>query len=381
MELEDAVDSVFAEANEGRGRRTGHRHWAIFCAEMGWELRLINPEHLLGARKWKAIMAAERKLLLFMQWLDRSYAVQTIYKYVGDVKALQVVYNGLPFASMDISFMRLPLLFKAIKKAKPPTQKEKTPWEYQLFDQQRRGQGVRSGLGIFKASTYRRTVFSPFMKETVMCVQALAFEQLLRLSELVRTSKATNADTFPLTWEDIKFEAADGSVITWRENGTIQGTPVMAVLRVPPNKKQRVGTGVLKCPFPQGWEVGSSPNAAGPMLWRYANRYPVARTMAGVTPLFRNADPQTGNVAGRLTQTKFSATFRQLCHEASPQIDAKVFGIHCYRVGGMNRLMDLGATVPQICALGRWKSDCWTVYARRHRDTLWELTERMFRSG
>ena len=342
---------------------------------MAWDLTLVDPDKLIGVGRWREIMAAEKKLLLFMKWLDRSYAAQTIYKYVADVKALQTTYNGLPLASMEVTFRRLPLLFKSIKKAKPPAENEKTPWEKELFDRQRKGQGEGAAMGVYTASVHRRATFTPFMKETAMCVQGLAFEQLLRLSELVRTQKATNAETFPLTWADLTFQDSTGAEIRWQQSGRVQGQPAMAVIRMVPDKMHRVGSGVLRCPFPEGWESGAAPNAAGPMLWRYANRYPVCRSMAGVTPLFRAKDPVAGQPVDRLSQTQFKAVFRELCRKASPEIQYQDFGIHCYRVGGMNRLMDMGATVPQICALGRWESDCWKVYARRHRASLWTLSE------
>ena len=157
---------------------------------------------------------------------------------------------------MEVTFRRLPLLFKSIKKAKPPAENEKTPWEKELFDRQRKGQGEGAAMGVYTASVHRRATFTPFMKETAMCVQGLAFEQLLRLSELVRTQKATNAETFPLTWADLTFQDSTGAEIRWQQSGRVQGQPAMAVIRMVPDKMHRVGSGVLRCPFPEGWESG-----------------------------------------------------------------------------------------------------------------------------
>ena len=52
-------------------------------------------------------------------------------------------------------------------------------------------------------------------------------------------------------------------------------------------------------------------------------------------------------------------------------------GLHAYRVGGTNRLIDIGASAPQVCAAGRWLGDCWVLYARRQRAVLDELTLKM----
>ena len=111
-------------------------------------------------------------------------------------------------------------------------------------------------------------------------------------------------------------------------------------------------------------------------MYRYMCRYPVSRTQAARTPLFRDTRAGMGQFQ-RVTQSKFRSVFKKLCRAALPEIQFSGFGIHAYRVGGMNRLMDLGATAPQICALGRWESDCWLLYARRHRSVLVELTGRM----
>ena len=71
----------------------------------------------------------------------------------------------------------------------------------------------------------------------------------------------------------------------------------------------------------------------------------------------------------------YTRVFHELCRKADIQYSQ--YGIHCFRVGGMNRLMDLGATAPQICAMGRWQGDCWQLYARRERSRLEGLTLEM----
>ena len=79
----------------------------------------------------------------------------------------------------------------------------------------------------------------------------------------------------------------------------------------------------------------------------------------------------------RITHTIFRRVFKELCKGAVPPLNADEYGLHCFRVGGMNLLMDLGASAPQICALGRWSTDCWQLYARRQRKELMRLTEQM----
>jgi hypothetical protein len=348
---------------------------------MRWSLRLLDEAQVLDQPvkvRLQAILEAERRLLLFSRWLARSYVSSTVFKYVSDVKALQRSYNGVPLAALGVAFHRLPILFRAMRREAPGgTREEKAPWEVGMFEQQREGQGAGSSCGLFADSGKGRAKATAFEKATVDCVQALAFEQLLRLSELVRTGVATNAETYPLTWGDVEFLGAGGHILPWSEQGEPLGCPVLLVLRMPPSKKDRIGTGELRCPFPEGWQEGAALNAAGPKLWRYARRYPVARNKAAVTPLFREKEGKKGAPVSRLSKSRFTRAFNVLCREASPPIVYSQFGIHCFRVGGMNRLMDLGATAPQICALGRWSSDCWQLYARRQRKQLVNLTARM----
>ena len=163
----------------------------------------------------------------------------------------------------------------------------------------------------------------------------------------------------------------------WDMDGRPVGSPKEMRARMVPSKTDPGGfKEPVVSPFPTDWIYGASPLAAGPALFRYMTRFPVARSDAASTPLFRDTRAGVGRRV-RVTQSKFRSIFKKLCRMAQPEIQFSGFGIHAFRVGGMNRLMDLGATAPQICALGRWESDCWLLYARRHRSVLVELTERM----
>ena len=151
------------------------------------------------------------------------------------------------------------------------------------------------------------------------------------------------------------------------------------VMRMPPSKKDPSGTkyGELHSLFVEEWESVTVAASCAPVMVRYMSRFAVARGDAATTPLFRLTENAAGSRGQRMTQGRFKTVFNQLCRSADPVIQYKDFGVHCFRVGGMNRLSDLGASVPQICALGRWSSDCWQVYGRRHRDALVLLSSRM----
>jgi hypothetical protein len=341
---------------------------------MHWQVALFDRSSWTS---WEApladILAAERRLLLFARWLARDYVSSTVIKYVGDVKKAQRFLLGMPLESLRVSFHRLPILFKALKKQSPGKKRDKVPWEVDLFERVFRGQPRSAAVGDFGQGK------AAFEKATVLLMMMWAFEQLFRMSELAPNPLQTAARD-PYMWADIRFMDEWGSDLGWDDAGRPVGEPHVMITRMVPSKTDPGGSKEpVRSPFPVGWRYGEAPVAAGPALYRYMCRYPVLRAAAGHAPLFRLA------VSGlqsrdRVTQAKFRSVFWSLCRAAMPEVQYhwySQFGIHAFRVGGMNRLMDLGATAPQICALGRWEGDCWLLYARRHRSVSVELTGRM----
>jgi hypothetical protein len=293
----------------------------------------------------------------------------TVVKYVGDVRRAQHAWIGMPLEAMGVSFHRLPALLKLLRKERPGGKRDKAPWSCDYFSDIRSGAGAKSGKGQFPGCPKQRRE-----RETVFTVMLVAFEQLLRLNEVVNTGKNTAASRDPLFLSDLSFVDNLGRQVPWHR----YSNPAMAVLRMPPSKTDQQGVkfDALRMPFPMGWRQGSGPNAAGPALWRYVLGRGTLEKERGTRPLFEVPGTQ-GRPGKSLTHTIFSRVFKELCDMAQPRIDHRAFGLHCFRVGGMNRLLDLGATAPQICALGRWSSDCWKLYARRQRAALVGLTEKM----
>ena len=76
------------------------------------------------------------------------------------------------------------------------------------------------------------------------------------------------------------------------------------------------------------------------------------------TPLFR----MNSRSIAPISMTQVMATVKSFCIEA--RLDPKGLGTKAWRIGGMCRLQDLGASVPQIAAMGRWSSDALFLYAR-----------------
>ena len=382
MELGDGAKTQIAQVDAARtqySRRAGWLHWALICMMFKWE-----PLLFVGASSPPTLqecMAEEMRLLVFAHWLGRDYAYSTVVRYVGDVKAWQRQCTGIPLEALGVTFFRLPLLFRVLKREKPPKTHDKRPWEYEYFVRI-----ARKTTGALVADFGRCE--EGYELCTVWVMMLLAFEQLLRLSELVTTQVASIAQRNPLMMADRRYIDTKGRTVSFDH----AGRPMMpadgatidrCIMRMPPSKTDVVGTvDGLILPFPKNWRPDSKGafTAAGPAMWRRDSQFPVPKEFWASTHLFGMRQwSRRGGESTLMTQTKFVSTRNKMCRKgmASPEIRYERLGIHAFRVGGCNRLMDLGASGPQICAAGRWAGDCWILYARRQRAVLTELTLRM----
>ena len=320
---------------------------------------------------------AEWQLLLFGTWLHRAaYASGTITNYIGAVKKWHEHAVGLSATALGLVFHRLPVLLRVVRKLNPAKLREKAPWEFDYSLAVLRGwQSVAGGILSFELSP--RNAGKEYVLAVVWEVIKFAFEQLLRLAEVVTTKPASVAMRNPLKWIDVVFVDCTGSELQYDAAGRPVGVPVKALVREPPSKT-RSGGGSLVLPFPPGWQNDAQCLAAGPGLYRFQRKFPVPRANAATVPLFGLAQFQRGSVAvAPLSQQAFTTAMHAICRGASPVIQYKHLGLHAYRVGGTNRLIDLGASAPQVCAAGRWQGDCWVLYARRQRSVIEQWTVRM----
>ena len=335
-----------------------------------WGLRGLYPT----ARQ---IGEAEWKLLLFGTWLHKAaYASGTIVNYVGAVKKWHELAIGLPDRAVGVVFYRLPLLFRVVKRLNPAKIRDKRSWEYEYLEAVVDGWQHEGGTGM-DFSLLPASPAKEYKLAVVWEVIKLAFEQLMRLAELVTTTPPSVSMRNPLKWIDVVFLDRIGTELPYDSKGRPLGVPVKARLREPPSKT-RGGGGVLVLPFPPGWEADRLCLAAGPGLFRFQRRFPVPRSRAAEVPLFGMSQFRIDRgFVVPLSQQTFVTGMHALCRGALPEIRYAGLGLHAYRVGGTNRLIDIGASAPQVCAAGRWMGDCWVLYARRQRAVMEELTVRM----
>ena len=104
----------------------------------------------------------------------------------------------------------------------------------------------------------------------------------------------------------------------------------------------------------------------------FMHDYPIERQLHGITPLLR--DKREG-IQRQIKRNEFIRDFKMVCRAANMQYER--WGTHAFRVGGMNALQDAGASVPEIMALGHWRSDAWLLYSRRNKPRLQEWAKQI----
>merc|ERR1740138_1903224 len=157
----------------------------------------------------------------------------------------------------------------------------------------------------------------------------LAFEQLMRLSELATTPVPSVAQRNPLRLSDRRYVDSRGRDVAFDE----RGRPVLpsggvtverCVMRMPPSKTDVVGAvDGLVLPFPKGWTPSctKSPTAAGPALWRRDCQFPVPLEYQPAVPLFgMEAWARGGREVVQFSQQRFRTVRNQLCRLARPAV-------------------------------------------------------------
>jgi hypothetical protein len=360
------------------GRRSGLRHWALFTLLMGWKVRLFDSVEEQNAR---AIVAAEGKIMCFARYLARDYKSATVIKYCHDVQAQHMRWIGVPLKALGVVFYRLPLLFKWAKKVSPGKVRTKRGWESSWFQAVR--QGWLQGRQLFDACR------ADYEKGLVYVIMVLAFEQLLRLSEVTRTAVASVSeygtimvrDAVGITFEGERVPLSEKFWQNTMANGDPSFTDFEEVqLKMPPSKCNMSGGGVLRCPVNAAVHEVARCRSSGFVLLTFMAAHvteKVPTELTGVVPLFRERPVLPPATVGVLRATRFMSVMRQMCRAAQPEVWYTGLGMHCFRVGGCNRLIELGASVAQIMALGRWASACWELYGRRNSATLLQWSSRM----
>lgn len=357
---------------------TSVKHWVIFTDSMGWEPLLFSLAEVMqgnGLTLGRQLQV-EQKLLLFVCWLDMAeppYTGSTVVAYVNDIMARHFRWlGGVTFKSCIRCTQRLSMAYKVIRRERPSQLRSQIGFEHSWFDIIWAGSKHHMLLDNETGFLYRRTYAQ----------SALAFEQLLRMNECADTETISIANADPMLLSDVYPFDHDGQPLEFNDDGTIRNVHTLKFLRIrmPPSKADFMGANTdLAVPArTDGVQLGIEiPWCACDAIVASIQWDPVPRGLHHCTPLFRRTRATTP-LQG--TARQHWKTFKKMCEAGDPMgriLRWKLLSAHAFRIGGMNRLQQLGAGPAEIMALGRWASDCWKIYSRRLWGSLMNWTAQM----
>ena len=378
------------------------RWWCRFIDNSKLPLLLFKKDELPLNKA--AQERVETQLLLFTMFLcrvDPPILGITIDSYVGHVKAVHVhMTGGLAFKDVLVCSQRLKSLKRKLKSLRPSTSRTKVGFEASNYAAFSKGARAAKAKGAKAFATWvdsqhashlvkgkgkkkrKKTVPKDvaFLADRIVLGVSVAMTALLRSSELVDNKYKSAANRAPIMLSDLRFVRivrGEETEIEMLDDGTLGACPAQVHFiecRMPPSKSdpiQRQGNELI---FPQKIDPVHDIDGAMENIINFMNDYPIPRAQHSITPLLR--DKRDG-VQRQIRRTEFIRDFKWICREAGLQYSK--WGTHAFRVGGMNALQDAGASVPEIMALGHWRSDAWLLYSRRNRPRLQEWSKQILR--
>ena len=348
----------------------GVKQWAIFVSAFKWHPCLINSDDVFPL-SFERRSEIELKLCCFVAWLSKRQpplASATIGQYVSHVRTRHSLWlQGGHFNELIGATRRLSLCVRAITKQRPSKKRTKVPFTYDML--------AKYFAANLKAITSPQA--TAFMDTLTFAVIAIAFYHLCRLSEVTDTKPMSQANLFPIVLGDLRFIDKGGAEIKADHDGVFRRWRLVDHIRCryPPSKADPFGYNsdlLIPAPGKDALKNGSASATAFSAIRLLLTLYPISSIYHATTPLFRSARALP---AGQVTDRSFWAHFKKGCRKAG--ITYSGLGKHSFRLGGMNRLQDLGASVATICAHGRWASDAWAAYSRRNQLTLMSWQQRM----
>ena len=342
----------------------GVKHWLIFIGKVfqSGPFLLFSLEQLPPSPA--KVREAEHRLLLFAAYLSRDYTPGTVQDYISHVKARHFFWLGFQdFAGFGIVFTRISIFMKILRKQSPRQLRHKIPFTKHL---------MARVWGAIRFD-FDRQVFGAMV---FWAVSTMAFQQLMRLNELVTMTVETLANENPIMTSHVTFFNGQGAALdapaSVKDAISRIGLVAYAIVIAPPSKADPTGR---NDPFHLPMCLGNSQVLAPCWsLWFFLAAFPIPLVARQSTPLFR-ATPKA--FSPQIKHYAFDVSFKAACRSAGIRYEG--FGKHRYRVGGLNALQDAGCSVAQIMAAGHWRSDAWMVYSRRNRVSLMHYSNMMLR--
>lgn len=390
---------------------TGTRWWIRFCTKTGFDPLLFTQDDL--PLTFEQQTGVESRLVLFMMWMSRyrykkknsnelhELKGSTLRSYASHVQMwTQTIVGGVPLRDVSPINGRLKALFKCFMRERPSELRRKVAFTATMY------QALRSAEMMWSLSS-SRTPSERFQGKRTKMMVAAAMEGLLRTSELAAGRCNSAANLHPFLLQDLHWCYLDNNEAEqecrWNADGTID-TRDATYLRVPmtAHKADQFGERGDELLFPAADTAGHE--GTFEVTRDFVNAYPVDRRLHPTTAWFRMKETVKATVGalsmtntdlyhtdangsvyyakyngGLVSERHFWGGFKALCRTANIRFDK--LGKHCFRVGGMNALQFANASVVEIMALGRWRSDAWRAYARRTRQGMMKWTNMVLRQS
>ena len=390
---------------------TGTRWWIRFCTETGFDPLLFTQADL--PLSFEQQTGVESRLVLFIMWMGRYRYKKKGYSELQELKGAtlrsyashvqmwtQTIVGGVPLRDVSLINGRLKALFRCFMRERPSELRLKVAFTALMYNELKKA--VRSW-----SLSSSRTPQERFQGRRTKMMVAAAMEGLLRTSELAAGRCNSAANLHPFLLQDLHWCYLDDNEVEhecpWNDDGTID-TENATYLRVPmtAHKADQFGERGDELMFPTADTTGHE--GTFEVTRDFVNAYPVDRRLHPTTPWFRqtevvkvtakalsmtNTDLYHTDINGTVYYAKYNGglvsegqfweCFKALCRSADIRFEK--LGKHCFRVGGMNALQFANASVVEIMALGRWRSDAWRAYVRRTRRGMMKWTNMVLKQS
>jgi hypothetical protein len=300
-------------------------------------------------------------------WFARSFASSTVGSYIGHVKGLLAKWHGfIDLEDEGFTWSRLNKAIRILKRTRPAMTKQKRPFTFKMLAK------IASRLRLKGRANLS------FSIKVSWAAMVLAFNQLLRGNEVAQAQTMTFANRLPMVHSHIVHYGVDGKVLQHPVSPADARARLCSLasskLTMPPSKADPEGHNlplylVGGCGGLSEWLSPAS------QIFLLQGDSPVLQVASRHHSIIFRVSPTSVRA---ITTNSLQHAAARLCRDA--KINPDGIGTHAYRIGGMNHLMESGATIPQIMCIGRWSSDAWKLYARRNRSKLMSWSRKLTHS-
>ena len=274
---------------------------------------------------WQSFPATETTLRFFAAYLADQVSFKTIKLYIAGIRFAHTE-NSLPDPFQEAPLLRL--LLRGIKRTVGLSSRQRLPITMTLLCQ-------------IKEELARASDFLPSDKLMLWSAFTLAFYGFLRSSEFTSPSATQFNPQVHLCFTDV-FLTSEGCLM----------------LHLKSSKND---------PYRRGCSLLIAPSRHSICAVQALRKYLSLCSISGASPLYVF---QSG---AYLTRAKVTSTLRTLLQRLS--ISTELYASHSFRIGTATTAAEAGLPPWLIQTLGRWSSNCFTLYIRTPPSILQKVPE------